>query len=218
MDSHPRIRDGLLLAAACFFVLYAQGAFAQIYSVHSPSSGISSSERKETSVYPRWEIYAGPVLSLQPLKDDRGDQVSSAFYGLAGGLRLRVLPRLAMGLEGQYLPQTASHIPFTDSISQRALYVSARWDLTPDTSPGLWLEGGAGRLRTEWKLELAFAEQRLTSSVFFIGAGTGGSLGRGWRGGLSVRLLYMSQTDFDFLFHYASSTGLQGLLFIAKMF
>ena len=207
----------MLWTFAWLLLPYLPGeAFAQIYSVHHPSLTIA--EANEGPALGRLELYAGPVFSLQPLKDDEGNTLSSAFYGMAAGLRWRLMECLALGMEGQYLPQSASQIPFTQYMRQEALYLTARWELTPDTSPVLWMEGGVGYLRTRWKLERAFPAEELVSPSAFMGMGSTFSLGRGWSGGLSARLLYTPKTEHDFLFHYASHTAWQAALWLGKAF
>lgn len=211
------IKAGMLWTFAWLLLPYLPGeAFAQIYSVHHPSLTIA--EANEGPALGRLELYAGPVFSLQPLKDDEGNTLSSAFYGLSAGARWGMLERLSLGLEGQYLPQTVSQIPFTQYVRQEALYLTARWKLTPDTLPLLWLEGGGGCLRTRWKLQLAFPAQELSSASVFVGVGGVFSLGRGWGGGFSSRLLYISRAEHDFLLHYASHTAWQVLLGLGKAF
>lgn len=224
MEYRHRIRANIgICAAACLAGICSPGAlYGQIYSVRHGSgaaSVINSDGARYALSSPHAEIYAGPVASLQPLQDADGFTVSDCLYGGAAGVRVYLSRSFSIGAEGQYLPKGRVKIPFMGYLRQRALYAVARWNLTPDTLPAIRLELGAGRMQTTFKLELyGGREEKLSSPAFFVGAGTALWLGRGWRLDLSLRVLYMQKTEFDFLLHYASRAGLQGAVFLAKGF
>lgn len=167
----------------------------------------------------RPEFYAGPALSVQPLRDADGFTVSDVFVGAAAGVRFYPCRTLSLGVEGQYFPGARSAAPFVNYIRQRAVYAVARWSLTPDTFPAFYVEAGAGRMHSAFKLELFRGrETRLSSAVFFIGAGSALRLGRGWTLDASLRAARMRKTDFGFLLYYASSTALQAAASVSKRF
>lgn len=208
-------------AAACLagicspVALYGQIYSARPYSVHNARYHTFAPFPKVN----RAEIYAGPVVSLQPLEDGQNYTVSHLFVGTAAGIRVRVFSSLFLGAEGQYLPQTRPDIPFVSSVRQKAFYFTARWNLTPDTLPPLLLEAGEGQIDTSFKMNLySGPKERLSGRVFFVGAGSAFALGKGWYAAPSLRWIYMQKTDFDFLLRYASRGGWQTAVFLRKDF
>ena len=167
----------------------------------------------------RWEIFAGPVVSLQPLADAQYYTVTDWTYGLEAGARFYFTPSLALSVGGQYFPSPRKKVPFTSSLHSQTFYTAFRLYPLQEMLPFLWVEGGLGYMQTAFKLELfSGRESKLSGGVFFAGAGDCFSLGRGWTLDFSFRLMYMQKTEFDFLYHYSSRTVRQAALFLSKRF
>ncbi len=207
------------IVVAVFVMLFCpHNVWGQIYSVRSSPQTIDL-DISEIDYAPRMYFYAGPILSFQSLHEGDDGTASDLAYGLSAGAHVYVTQRLSIGAEGQYFSHSHLNIPFMDSMKQSAFYALARYNLAPDVHPSLWFETGIGQMETSFKLELYQGRKsKLCSAVFFAGIGTMLDFGRGWRTGLSLRMLYIQRTDFDFLFHYASHLGAQSTLFLSKSF
>ena len=206
-------------AAACL-----AGICSPLYAQTGESFAASSYQQAEQRVLyqkplPKWEVFAGPVLTVQPLADGQDMTVTDYAYGAEAGLRAYLLPALALSVGGQYFPSLGKKVPFTTRLKSQNVYAALRCYPLADTLPFIWLEAGGGYMQTSFRLELfAGQDSRLGGAFFFVGTGNSLSLGRGWTLDFSFRWVYMQKTDFDFLYHYVSHQARQAAFFVSKRF
>lgn len=207
----------LCTTAALFLItpsLCAQGLF------FTPSAVFAQTDNRvlyQKAVH--WEVFAGPVLSLEPLRDDEDVLVSDYSLGAEVGVR-RLLSRvILLSLGGQYFPSLRQELPLTSSFYSASLYAALRVYPLPDTLASFWIEGGGGWTQSEFKIPVSFEPRRKVSGgLLFAGMGNAFSLGKGWKVDFSFRLLYRAKTDFGFLYRYDSPVYRQAALFVSKQF
>lgn len=191
--------------AAFFCIIFVPlPAGAQIYRVYRPVP--AADETETTNIFsPFFEVEAGAAASLGKMRDAAGWTLSDSMQGARIRAWLRLSERWAAGVEGQRVEAFDRRTEFLKEMNKSSFSVLLKYNLTPQTTPVLYLVLGGGAVWNKAALELAFDDVDHNSALWTAGFGLDMPLGRRWKIGGEYRISYEASPWRNYVMRASSS-------------
>lgn len=165
----------------------------------------------------RAEVSVSGLSSWGLLKDIAGDSVSAHMEGVRVRVSARGQGRLSVGAEGAYMA-SFDHPALLAHMRRQSLAVFARWTLTPNARPVLYVFASGGAVYNQSKFVYSRENLNQWSGSFSFGAGQTWKITERWALEAEYRLSYDLRPWQNFAFSAPAwraecSVGLSGLLF-----